>query len=89
MKWGTSEDVKTSLSESRYGAVWVKTNQSHRKSTIILKIMQHERKVHIKQESALYKKWEGNQFLEQETLTVPWDMSTIQVELYVRVISNT
>ena len=52
--------------------------------------MQHERKVHIKQESSLYKKWEGNQFLEQETLTLPWDMSTIQVELYVRVvISNT
>ena len=52
--------------------------------------MQHERQVRIKQESGLYKKWEGNQFLEQETLTLPWDMSTIQVELYVQVvISNT
>ena len=27
-------------------------------------------KVHIKQESGLYKKWEGNQFLEQETFTL-------------------
>ena len=52
--------------------------------------MQHERQVHIKQESGLYKKWEGNQFLEQETLTLPWDMPTIQVELFVQVvISNT
>ena len=35
---------------------------------ILLKIMQHERKVQIKQESGLDKKGEGNQFLEQETL---------------------
>ena len=52
--------------------------------------MQHERKVQIKQESGLYKKWEGNQFLEQETLTLQWDMSTIQVEINMeRNISNT
>ena len=52
--------------------------------------MQHEKKVHIKQESGLYKKWEGNQFLEQETLTLQWDMSTIQVEINMeRNISNT
>ena len=52
--------------------------------------MQHERQVHIKQESGLYKKWEGNQFLEQETLTLQWDMSTIQVEINMeRNISNT
>ena len=42
-----------------------------------------------KQESGLYKKWEGNQFLEQETLTLQWDMSTIQVEINMeRNISN-
>ena len=40
--------------------------------------MQHEKKVHIKQESGVYKKW-GNQFLEQETLTLQWDVSAIQV----------
>ena len=52
--------------------------------------MQHEKKVHIKQESGVYKKWEGNQFLEQETLTLQWDMSTIQVEINMeRNISNT
>ena len=52
--------------------------------------MQHERKVHIKQESGLYKKWEGNQFLEQETLTVQRVMSRIQVEINMeRNISNT
>ena len=34
---------------------------------ILLKIMQHEEK---KQESGFYKKLEGNQFLEQETLTL-------------------
>ena len=52
--------------------------------------MQHERKVDIKQESDLYKKWEGNQFLEQETLTLEWDMSTIHVEIHMeRNISNT
>ena len=57
---------------------------------IFLKIMQHERKVLIKQESGLYKKWEGNQFLEQETLTVQRDMSTIQEEIKMeRNISNT
>ena len=28
------------------------------------------KKVHIKQESGLYKKCKGNQFLEQETLTL-------------------
>ena len=57
---------------------------------IILKIMQHEKKVHIKQESGVYKKWEGNQFLEQETLTPQWDMSTIQVEINIeRNNSNT
>ena len=34
-------------------------------------------------------KWEGNQFLEQETLTLQWDMSTIQVEINMeRNISN-
>ena len=43
-----------------------------------------------KQESGLYKKWEGNQFLEQETLTLQWDMFTIQVEINMeRNISNT
>ena len=43
-----------------------------------------------KQESGLYKKWEGNQFLGQETLTLQWDMSTIQVEINMeRNISNT
>ena len=69
----------------------IKTNQSHRKSMILLKIMQHERKVHIKQVIKKYnKKWEGNQFLEQETLTLQWDMSTIQVEINMeRSISNT
>ena len=52
--------------------------------------MQHERKVDIKQESGLSKKWEGNQFLEQETLTLQWDMSTIQVDINMeRNISNT
>ena len=52
--------------------------------------MQHERKVHIKQESGLYKKWEGNQFLEQETLTVQRVTSRIQVEINMeRNISNT
>ena len=52
--------------------------------------MQDERKVHIKQELGSYKKWEGNQFLEQETLTLQWDMSTIQVEINMeRNISNT
>ena len=57
---------------------------------IFLKIMQHERKVLIKQESGLYKKWVGNQFLEQETLTVQRDMSTIQEEIKMeRNISNT
>ena len=51
--------------------------------------MQHEKKVYIKQESGLYKKWERNQFLEQETLTLQWDMSTIQVEINMeRNISN-
>ena len=64
-------------------------HQSQRNSMILLKIMQHEKKVHIKQESGLYKKWEGNQFLEQETLTLQWDMSTIQVEINMeRNISN-
>ena len=64
--------------------------QSQRKFMILLKIMQHEKKVHIKQESGLYKKWEGNQFLEQETLALQWDMSTIQVEINMeRNISNT
>ena len=73
-----------------YGAVWVKTYKSHRKSMILLKIMQHERKLHIKQEPGLYKKWEGNQILEQETLTLQWDTSTIQVEINMeRNISNT
>ena len=48
------------------------------------------KKVHIKQESGMYKKWEGNQFLEQETLSLQWDMSTIQVEINMeRNISNT
>ena len=43
-----------------------------------------------KQESGLYKKWEGNQFLGQETLTLQRDMSTIQVEINMeRNISNT
>ena len=52
--------------------------------------MQHEKKLHVKQESGLYKKWEGNQFLEQETLTLQWDMATIQVEINMeRNISNT
>ena len=53
--------------------------------------MQHEGKVHIKQVIKKYnKKWEGNQFLEQETLTLQWDMSTIQVEINMeRSISNT
>ena len=52
--------------------------------------MQHERKVDIKQESGLYKKWEGNQFLEQETFTLQWDMSTIQVDINMETnISNT
>ena len=37
---------------------------------MILKIIQHEKKVHIKHESGLYKKLEGNQFLEQETSTL-------------------
>ena len=51
--------------------------------------MQHAKKVHIKQESGLYKKLEENQFLEQETLTLQWDMSTIQVEINMeRNISN-
>ena len=73
-----------------YRAVKVKMHQSQRNSMILLKIMQHEKKVHIKQESGLYKKWEGNQFLEQETLTLQWDMSTIQVEINMeRNISNT
>ena len=36
------------------------------------------------------KKWEGNQFLEQETFTLQWDMSTIHVEINMeRNISNT
>ena len=57
---------------------------------ILLKIVQHKKKVHIKQESGVYKKWEGNQFLEQETLTLQWDMSAIQVEINMeRNISNT
>ena len=57
---------------------------------ILLKIVQHEKKVHIKQESGVYKKWEGNQFLEQETLILQWDMSAIQVEINMeRNISNT
>ena len=44
----------------------------------------------IKQESGMYKKWEGNQFLEQEMLSLQWDMSTIQVEINMeRNISNT
>ena len=52
--------------------------------------MQHERKLHIKQEPGLYKKWEGNQILEQETLTLQWDTSTIQVDIDMeRNISNT
>ena len=51
--------------------------------------MQTLKKVHIKQESGLYKKCKGNQFLEQETLTLQWDMSTIQVEINMeRNISN-
>ena len=37
---------------------------------ISLKIIQHERKVNTKQDSGLYKKLEGNQFLEQEMLTL-------------------
>ena len=40
--------------------------------------MQHKRKVHIKQESGFYRKWERNQFLEQETFTLQWDMSTVK-----------
>ena len=56
---------------------------------ILLKIIQHERKVHIKQESGFYRKWE-NQFLEQETFTLQWGMSTIQVVINMeRSISNT
>ena len=52
--------------------------------------MQHEKIVHIKQESGVYKKWEGNQVLEQETLTLQWDMSAIQVQINMeRNISNT
>ena len=57
---------------------------------ILLKIMQHDKKAYIKQESSLYKKLEGNQFLEQETLTLQCDMFTIQVEINMeRNISNT
>ena len=57
---------------------------------ILLKIMQHGKKAYIKQESSLYKKLEGNQFLEQETLTLQCDMFTIQVEINMeRNISNT
>ena len=41
-----------------------------RLSIILLKIMQHERKLHMKQELGLYKKREGNQILEQETLAL-------------------
>ena len=52
--------------------------------------MQHGKKAYIKQESSLYKKLEGNQFLEQETLTLQCDMFTIQVEINMeRNISNT
>ena len=51
------------------GAVLVKRYQSNRKSMILLKIIQYERKVHTTQESGLYKKREENQFLEQEMLT--------------------
>ena len=52
--------------------------------------MQHERKLHMKQELDLYKKREGNQILEQETLALQWDKSTIQVEVNMeRNISNT
>ena len=48
-----------------------KNEPNHRKSMILFKIMQHERKVHIKQVIKKYnKKWEGNQFLEQETFTL-------------------
>ena len=51
--------------------------------------MQPEQKVQIKKESGLYKKWEGKQFLEQDTLTLQWDMSTIQLEINMeRNISN-
>ena len=53
----------------------IKNNATRKKST---------------QESGLHKKWEGNQFLEQETLTLQWDMSTIQEEINMeRNISNT
>ena len=36
----------------------------------LIKIMQHERKIHINQESGFHKKCEGNQYLEQEMLTL-------------------
>ena len=45
-----------------YGAVWVKSYKSHRKSVILFKIMQHERKLRIKQELGLYKNEKETKF---------------------------
>ena len=39
-----------------YGASEAKTYQGHRKSIILLKTLQHERKVHTKQVAGLHKK---------------------------------
>ena len=51
--------------------------------------MQQEAKVDTKQVSGLYKKWEGNPFLEQEKSILQWDMLTSQIQLNMeRNISN-
>ena len=51
--------------------------------------MHQEAKVDTKQVSGLYKKWEGNPFLEQEKSILQWDMLTSQIQLNMeRNISN-
>ena len=72
-----------------YGAIDVPNVPKSSKVHDLVKNNATWKKVHIKQESGLYKEWEGHQVLEQETLTLQLDMSTFQVEINMeRNISN-
>ena len=64
-----------------YEADWGKTYPNDRKFIVLLRMLQHEGEVDTKQVSGLYKKWEGNQFLEQEKSILQWDMLTSQIQL--------
>ena len=73
-----------------YGADWGKTYPNDRKFIVLLRMLQHEGEVDTKQVSGLYKKWEGNQFLEQEKSILQWDMLASQIQLNMEWnISNT